>query len=260
MENNENNVIVVNDENIEKALNVFGLTLSENPFEAEKSTLEKGEDTTNIVEVKKEEEIVKAEEPIVKKEETNDLMKAFGESGLSIDVLLKAQDIINSFSKLDELVKAQSAEFGKKELALNKKIDHVNNQLEKANDVINDLEKAFDVYKGMEEKLEKALTVNSELETRLKVIEETPLPSKSYTKEFLKKGEDNTSNMDGKTILSMSRDRGKILNCLSARAEMELQKGHAGIFSNGTMTYEASRILPQDLIKALNQENILIVE
>lgn len=226
----------VNNGLIEKALAKFGFQRipSENPFVKEPD-LNKGIGSQNS-----EQDLAKA---------AGDLLKGLG---IDVDALKKAEDIVKGFSQLNDLVK------GIEDANKAHNIKH-GRLLSKA---LSTVESLSESNKKLRSELKKAQVSQAQVADRVKKIEDTPLPAKTVTKDYVEKGgfSSASNNNDQQTVLSMSRDKQEIKNMLGARMEGEFIKGVTdGIFAKAAEAFDFTGALLPEAIKELNKDNIQVV-
>jgi len=241
---NKATLVEINEENLSKALDYFGIDLSKegNPFD-KKDTLIKGEegnegkvDKLEIGEAGEVGVLGKTKAIEAKASETNsdtlskgiEMLKSFG---IEPNTLQKAQLVIDQLGKLHTKVEEEA-------------------------------KKNTELVKGYKEEVDTLKKANTDFEERIKIIEAEPNERKSAKSEFIEKGFSEGQD-ENKTVLSLSKNRKEVMNALEARAELNnIEKGQSPnpLFSDALVQFESVGSLSKEAIKELNKEKIFIVQ
>lgn len=260
----EKETIQLTEDNLKKACEVFDLDYdqlikgeTENPF------LSKGEESDELTKARQ--ELLKAQETVEKLEkgENEEVDEGFGVTnpeelmkglGLDIQGLKLLTAMIPGISDQNELVKG-----------LETKLDALSELPEK----LNALQKGLDelvIPEDRSEEIKKALDGITALSDRIEKMEKTPIYNrKSITSNAIEKGFSNQegvdSNVEGKTVFSISKQRASLSNLLGSKAEEEMHKGVVdGPFQRAALGFDATKQLSKEVIGMLNADNIVVVD
>lgn len=240
MARNNDLLVSIDNDAIQKALNHFNIDLQDDSIQTEKNPFLKGvhDELGGSSQGEPDNQIVAFA----------DLFKGQSLSQV-MDTFAKAQDIIKGFGDLHGMITEKSK-------LLQKAIDS-NTTLQKA-------------VTNLTEQNEALAKTNERLEARMKEWENTPLhKGKSKTNRIIEKSfnPEDESTIGGKKSgakkLSLKANKKEIRNLLEAKAETDkIEKGqHNEFYMNGLLSFESSGLLPKDVIVKLQQEsNVFIVD
>jgi len=185
-----------------------------------------------------------------------------GETGKLKEKVGKMKKAVEDMENSEELL-AQINEFEKSlepdEMGnLKEQVEQVGEKFKVAGELSRALEKKIE--KGVKELQGELKKSNEELQDRVKKLEDKPDPRKSFTtKEYIEKGfGPNGEDLKGKKLLSLSQNYPEITNLLASKANIEKGDESDPLFVDALLKYEASKTLPMEIIKKLNEENIYI--
>lgn len=218
-----------------------------------REAVEKGEGAEETEEAEdKEEKVEKAGTTIKKSLEPNDKKKKFEFQKAQTTVLLKSMGIYD----LIEDIRSESSDasqramiFKKKVLAFDELVKGMRNELNSVKKENGELKKAIDGFE--------------DLNKRLHIVENTPVKKSSITSHVIEKGfnseEVTNKGLEGKTVLSLSRNKREISSLLGAKMEEEFTKGlSSGPFGTAAILFESNKIISKDVVLMLNKEGIVI--
>lgn len=238
--------IDVNEKSLSEALSFFNLDPKQFLIKGEK--VEKSNPFNKVPQVKEDLGAFKAE---IKK-------------GLEIESK-KNNAIEGSVSKLYELQKAISLKQDtllteiKSLVKKNKEQEDIIKSLKKDNETLSaSFIKETELIKGQ-------LTQLEGIDSRIKTIENTPMPKKSITSNFVERGFEGDGIQKGETF-SASRNKAEITLLLESKAQMDLiEKGIKNkdpkieFWRNELIGWEASKTLSKGALIDLNKEGVKIV-
>lgn len=219
--------LTLNKENLEKALEVFGLDktlLQENPF-------------------LKKEELVKSNE--------NNLEKALANS----DDLMKALEVSKNIDLFNKSWGEKTEELTKGLTSISENYINIKKELTEKDSLIKSLTEKVTNYENDLKSLVSKVDLIGNTPNLRKSITNTSYVDRNFQQEDIKKSE------TGENVLSLNKDLPKIRKVIENQLDNELKKGiDNGPFLTGSQYFDATKKLTPAIIAELSKEGIKIVD